>query len=190
MSRPRAGDHGSPAPETLDDVEALFHEYHPRVYAYIRYRVAGVFEAEDLTSEIMERALSHLSSFDPRKGAFSTWLFSIAHNTWVNHVKQQRRREPYHVALDAREEDLIADDPTPEEVLVNKEEKTQLLDCLGTLPARQQEILALRFAGRLTNREIARVLRMNERTVSVTILRSLRKLRQKLLETERQMNPA
>ena len=47
-------------------------------------------------------------------------------------------------------------------------------------PGSQQEILSLRFAGRLRNREIAEVLRMNERTVSVTLLRALRKLRAQL----------
>ncbi len=74
----------------------------------------------------------------------------------------------------------MADTPTPEQAVVHREEIAQMLKCLSTLSSRQQEILSLRFAGRLTNREIARVLKMNERTVSVTILRSLRKLRQQL----------
>jgi RNA polymerase sigma-70 factor (ECF subfamily) len=161
-------------------VQALFREYHPRVYAYVRYRVNDVAEAEDLTSEIIERALVYLASFDARKGAFSTWLFRIAHNTWVNHLKKRQRRAPHHVDLGERLEDLMADTPTPEQAIVHKEEIARMLKCLSTLPARQQEILSLRFAGRLTNREIARVLEMNERTVSVTILRSLRKLRQQL----------
>ena len=108
MSRPPVG----------EDVEALFREYHPRVYAYIRYRVADVAEAEDLTSEIIERALTHLSSYDARKGAFSTWLFRIAHNAWVDHLKRQQRRKPHHVAFDASSVDLAADDPTPEQVVV------------------------------------------------------------------------
>jgi len=168
----------------MPDAEALFREYHPRVYAYVRYRVADVAEAEDLTSDILERAWTHLASYDARKGAFSTWLFRIAHNTWVNHLKRRGRRDPHQVDLDEGLEDLAADEPTPEQVVLLKEEAARLLKCLSALPARQQEILALRFAGRLTNREIARVLRMNERTVSVTILRALRKLRQRLVEKE------
>jgi RNA polymerase sigma-70 factor (ECF subfamily) len=168
----------------MPDMEALFREYHPRVYAYVRYRVTDVAEAEDLTSEIEERALTYLASFDKRKGAFSTWLFRIAHNTVVNHLKQKQRRGRYHVDLGEGWAYLAAGEPTPEEVVVRKEETERLLECLGTLSARQQEILALRFAGRLTNREISRILRMNERTVSVTILRSLRKLRQRMVGKE------
>jgi RNA polymerase sigma-70 factor (ECF subfamily) len=162
------------------DFEALFLEYHPKVYAYIRYRVADMAEAEDLTSDIMERALRYLPTYDRRKGAFSTWLFRIAHNSWVNHYKRHKRRDPLRSEWDETMEDLPMSEPGPEQRVVQKEQVARLLHDLGTLSPRQQEILSLRFAGRLTNREIARVLDMNERTVSVTILRALRKLRQRL----------
>jgi RNA polymerase sigma-70 factor (ECF subfamily) len=161
-------------------MEELFREYYPRLYAYVRYRISDVAEAEDLTSEIMERALTHLASYDARKGALSTWLFRIAHNTLVNHYKKKQRRGRHHADLGKEVEDLATDNPTPEEVAVRNEETARLLECMNTLSDRQQEILSLRFAVRMTNREIARVLRMNERTVSVTILRALRKLRQRL----------
>lgn len=163
---------------------ALLREHHPRVYAYVRYRVSDIAEAEDLSSEIMERAWTHYASYDPRKGTFSTWLFRIAHNTCVNYFRKRQRRGAHHLDLGERMEDLAADGPTPEQAMVQREEVARLLRSLSILSARQREILSLRFAGRLTNREIARVLRMNERTVSVTILRSLRKLRRQLEESE------
>jgi RNA polymerase sigma-70 factor (ECF subfamily) len=128
----------------------------------------------------MERALTHLESYDARKGAFSTWLFRIAHNTFVNYVKRQARQSQHQVDLGDGLEDLTTGEPSPEQSFVRQEEIARLLACVRTLSSRQQEILSLRFAGRLTNREIARVLHMNERTVSVTILRALRALRRKL----------
>jgi RNA polymerase sigma-70 factor (ECF subfamily) len=165
------------------DLEELFREYYPRVYAYIRYRINDVAEAEDLTSEILERAFTHLSSYDARKGAFSTWLFRIAHNAFVNHLKKWQRRGRYHTTF-PKEETLVAEEPTPEQAVLHAEQISDLVLSVQTLSSRQQEILSLRFAGRLTNREIARVLNMNERTVSVTILRALRKLRQQIKEKE------
>jgi RNA polymerase sigma-70 factor (ECF subfamily) len=164
----------------LRDAETWFRELHPRLYAYVRYRVADLQEAEDLTSEIVERALTHLDTYDARKGALSTWLFRIAHNTFVNYVKRRQRSSQHQVDLGEGLEDLATNEPSPEQRTVRREEAARLLACVRTLPSRQQEILSMRFAGRLTNREIARVLEMNERTVSVTILRALRALRHKL----------
>jgi RNA polymerase sigma-70 factor (ECF subfamily) len=166
------------------DVEALFREFHPRIYAYVRYRINSVAEAEDLTSDILERALSRLEMYDPRKGAFSTWLFRIAHNTCVNYYKQQQRRNPHHVDLGERFDDLATADLSPEQAVERSEEIARLLECVAKLSPRQQEILSLRFAGKLTNRAIAKVLMMNERTVSVVILRALRNLRRQLLTDE------
>ena len=183
MPRLRAEDEDSVGLRT-PDAKTLFREIHPRVYAYIRYRVANVAEAEDLTSEIIERALTHLSTYDARKGAFSTWMFRIAHNTWVNHLKHRQRHSPYQVDLGERFEELAADNPSPEQTIVHQEQRERLLVCLDKLSPRHQEILSLRFAGRLTNRSIAKVLKMNERTVSVNILRALRKLRQQLEESD------
>lgn len=167
-------------PESISEIEDLFQKFHPRVYAYVRYRVADTAEAEDVTSEIMERALTYLSSYDSRQGTWAAWLFRIAHNTWVNHLKRQQRRNRYTTEMDETVDMISAPDPGPEKYTIAQEEAARLLQCVTRLPERQQEILSLRFAGQLSNREIARVLEMNERTVSVNILRALRKLRQQL----------
>jgi RNA polymerase sigma-70 factor (ECF subfamily) len=172
------------APETCD-AETWFRELHPRLYAYVRYRVADISQAEDLTSDIVERALTHLDSYDARKGAFSTWLFRIAHNTLANFFKRRERRGRYQVDLGENLDDLATDELSPEQAAIHREEIARLLACVRTLPPRRQEILAMRFAGCLTNREIARILHMNERTVSVAILRALRKLHALLDGAER-----
>lgn len=177
-------DRAAEGPLSISDFEELFREYHPKVYAYVRYRLNDDQEAEDLTSDIMERALTRLSSYDAQRGAFSTWLFSIAHNMWVNHIKKWKRRSAYQAEYSSAVEDRPDPAMSPEQDVVLQEQKRRMLSCLGMLPDSQQEILTLRFAGQLSNREIARVLDMNERTVSVYILRALRRLRQQLAEGE------
>lgn len=170
----------APSSSDAPNAETWFRELHPKLYAYVRYRIADIAQAEDLTSDIIERALTHLDSYNARKGAFSTWLFRIAHNTLANYFKQQHRRGQYQVDLGENLEDLATDEPSPEQSVAHQEEIARLLVFVRALSARQQEILSLRFAGQLTNREIARVLNMNERTVSVTLLRALRALRHRL----------
>ena len=181
---PPGGIQAAGGPLSISDFEELFREYHPKVYAYVRYRLNDDQEAEDLTSDILERALTRLSTYDAQKGAFSTWLFSIAHNMWVNHIKKWKRRSAYQADYDWAAENRAAPGMSPEQSVVRQEQTRRMLSCLGTLPDSQQEILTLRFAGQLSNREIAQVLDMNERTVSVYILRALRRLRQQLGEGE------
>ncbi len=162
------------------DFEALFAVYYRKLYRYVRYRVDSLQEAEDLTALAFERALTHRASYDPAKSAFSTWLFRIARNAIINHQVQHRRRG---TAIGLEEiADLPVETQSPEEAVIHKEASQRLLQQMSTLSPRDQDILALKFAGRLTNREIAETLELNEKTVSVILLRGLRKLRQRIEE--------
>jgi len=162
------------------DFEALFDLYYPKLYRYVRYRVDSLQEAEDLTALAFERALTHRASYDPAKSAFSTWLFRIARNAIINHQVQHRRRG---IAIGLEEiADLPVETQSPEEAVIRKETSQRLLQQMSTLSPRDQDILALKFASRLTNREIAETLELNEKTVSVILLRGLRKLRQRIEE--------
>ncbi len=164
------------------DFGALFDRYYPRLYRYVRYRVGSRQEAEDLTALAFERALTHQATYDPNKGAFSTWLFRIAHNAIINHHAKQRRRGG---SIDLEEiADLPTETPSPEKVVIHKESLQTLLQHVRSLSPRDQDIIALKFAGRLTNREIAATLTLNEKTVSVILLRALRKLKKRIEESD------
>lgn len=63
------------------DFAELFQQHYARIYTYLRYRVSTPEDAEDLISLVFEKAYTHREQFDGVKGAFSTWLFSIAHKT-------------------------------------------------------------------------------------------------------------
>ncbi len=49
-----------------------------RVYAYVAYRLGDGPDAEDVTSEVFERALRYRESYDSRKGDPAAWLIGIA----------------------------------------------------------------------------------------------------------------
>lgn len=73
--------------------------------------------------------------------------------------------------------DAIPAQDDPAAWVEQHEGQTQLLTALAHLPERDRHLLALRFGHRLTNRAIARLLHADERTVSVWILRAMRRLR-------------
>lgn len=156
----------------------LFDTYHPKLYAYVRSQVTDQATAEDLSAAAFERAFSRSDSYDPAKASFATWLFRIAHNLVINHYTATSRK-PVHYELDEVAEVSTAD-LSPEQQLLRQEKQQTLTESIATLSERDQEIIQLKFFGRLTNREIAEVLELNEKTVSVIILRALQKLKARL----------
>lgn len=154
---------------------SLFDALYPRLFGYIRARVRTQQVAEDLTATVFEKALRSQHTYKPDRGDFDAWLFQIARNTVIDHQKRQAR-VPAQTELEAAHE-LATGEPSPEQVLVNKEQQLTLNHAITQLSERDQEIIQLRFFGRLTNRKIAELLDMKEKTVSVIIYRALKKIK-------------
>lgn len=157
----------------------LFRECYPLIYNYLRYRLDSQPDAEDLTSLVFERAYTHREQFDATKGAFSTWLFRIAHNTLSNYYRTRQRRLAYE-AESGLPADLVASEPAPEAQVIHKEAIARLLRGLKHLNQRDQEVISLKFAGQLSNKEIGQIMELNEKTVSVVLWRAMRRLQQHL----------
>lgn len=161
------------------DLAECFRQYYPRIYNYVRYRVSSLEDAEDLIGTIFEQAFTHRDQFDPARGAFSTWLFRIARNELVSDYRRRKSRSAWETGAELPV-DLAASDPSPEAQLVRKETLVQLLRGLDRLSERDQEIISLKFAGRLKNKEIGDIMELKEKTVSVVLLRAVRRLRQQI----------
>lgn len=69
--------------------------------------------------------------------------------------------------------------PAPEEVVTQNETFVRLRQSIARLPARQQEVIALKFFGQLRNQAIADILGLEERTVASYLCRGLRELQQR-----------
>ncbi len=174
--------------ETIEEVISarniayLFQSHYDRIYTYLRYRVSSLEDAEDLVGTVFERAYSRREQFDPQKGTFSAWLFRIAHNTMANYYRDRERRAAWEEGGEPPE-DLAEATASPESLVIAKEAKLDLLKGLGQLSDRDQEVISLKFVGKLSNREIGEIMDLKEKTVSVVLLRAMRRLRQ-VLEKE------
>lgn len=154
-----------------DEYSDLYRQYLPRILNYVRLRVGDEDLAQDLTSEVFERAFSRQAGLRER-AAFAAWLFAIARTTVAGYY---RRRRPA-VPLDEAAEQSTPDRSPPEEVM-RREELERLRSALARLPEREREIVRLKFGGGLGNQEIATVLRLRPGHVAVLVYRALRKLR-------------
>ncbi len=161
------------------DFAVLFREHYPRVYRYVRYRVSDDTLAEDLTAEAFERAYRSRASYDPARGAFSTWIGRIAHNHVSNYLSSQGRRAGFEVDMTdiAQFESIAVAEAHPEAQIIAREGLQRLRECLERLTDRDREVIALRFGGETRNKDIAELLGLNAHSVSVIILRALERLR-------------
>lgn len=162
--------------EQADIFAALYNEYYPKIFKYTLYRVGDHYTAEDLVSEVFEKVLLKYDTYNPQKGKFGTWLFTIVNNTVINHHKKTR---PVELKMDKIDSQYHLED-----LLFEQELKENLLKSIMQLNERQKDVIALKFGARLNNREIAQVLEMSESNVGTILYRSLKQLRDILKEQE------
>jgi RNA polymerase sigma-70 factor, ECF subfamily len=149
-----------------------------RVYAYVAYRIGDGPEAEDVTSDVFERALRYRDSYDPSRGEPVGWLLGIARRC-VDDAARQHRSE----TLTEREQ------PSLEDVEADALQRVAVASAIAGLDDRSQDLVALRYGADLTARQIAGVLGLKTNAVEVALHRTLAKLRPEL-EGERPRSDA
>jgi RNA polymerase sigma-70 factor (ECF subfamily) len=158
----------------------LYDSYFSRVYAYVSYRVGRIQDAEDMTSEIFLKAMEGITRLEwQHENSFASWIFRIAHNT-VNDYYRKNNTVNEPISLEELPE-LRASVLLPEDALLRKEKFAQLRRLIFELPSRRQEVILLKFFGRLRNKEIATVLGLDERTVASHLSRALVSLHRKYI---------
>jgi RNA polymerase sigma-70 factor (ECF subfamily) len=155
----------------------LYDHYFPRIYTYVRYRVADAPTADDLTSQIFERALVHVRAYRPERAPFGAWLFAIARNAVNDHLRAQRRRRWLSFEWLARHP---GPEPPPEAAALRDLAHENLMRAVVHLGEKDRDLIALKFSGGLNNRQIARFTGMSEGNVAVSLYRAVQKLRRLL----------
>lgn len=147
----------------------LYDRHADRVYAFVSRRVQNRAAAEDITSEVFERALAHLAQFEWRGVPFVAWLFRIA----ANAVADSWRREGRDSA------DPPVDVPDSSEI-EELERRLMLFQAVERLPDVQRQVIRMRFVDDKSIREIADALDRSEGAVKQLQLRALENLRKEI----------
>lgn len=159
---------------------------HQRGVLAFAARMTGDREAApDIAQETFLKAFCALASFDP-KFRFSTWLYRIASNCAVDHLRRRRVRIPSRVGREGEGEALEtqtrASDPSPDQLLRCRELAGRLDEEIRALPPRYRQLLHLRHQGQLRYDEIARVTGIPIGTVKNRIFRAREILRNRLTD--------
>ena len=137
-----------------------------RVYAYVAYRLGDGPDAEDVTSDVFERAVRYRASYDVRKGEPIAWLLGIARRLIAEWAAA---RPPIPVPLP----DLVSDESLEESVIHG----ATLARAVAALEDRDRELIALRYGSDLTARQIGDLLGLRTNTVEVALHRAIERLR-------------
>ena len=113
--------------------------------------------------------------FDPRLAAPASWIFAIARNARLDHLRRQRNLPP------APEDEALT--PSAETTTLAAERDGRIATALGTLTQDQQHILSLSFFDDLPHAAIAARLNLPLGTVKSRIRLGLARLRLLLGET-------
>lgn len=143
--------------------------------------------AEDLAQEAFLKAFDRLATYRPEQGKFSNWIFKIAHNRAIDHI---RRRSLDTVSLDPAEDDewdpasTIADPDaiSPLEVVLESDVASALATAIEMLRPDYREAMVLRHQEGLSYDEIAGVMDLPLGTVKTYLFRARKELAGLLVE--------
>lgn len=140
---------------------ALYDRYGGVVLALLMRIVRSQAEAEDLLQEVFLQAWRRAPEYDPRRGSFSAWLFTIARNRALDVVRSPRHKQALQRSSEpAAPEQRQSDEPpaseaSPEETLALKRRAQAVRAALADLSPVQREAIELAYYSGLSHSEIA-----------------------------------
>jgi RNA polymerase sigma factor (sigma-70 family) len=161
-----------PAAAPTECFADLYERTFPRVYGYVASLLRDRSAAEDVTAQAFERAYRKRKSYRASRGSMDAWLFGIARNAALDELRRRKRR----ATLEGDPEDTGS--PAPQDEAESAIRRETVRAALVSLDGRERDLIALKFAGGLSNAEIARVLRMSESNVGTRLHRTITKLRE------------
>ncbi len=117
----------------------LYERYADQLYRYVRTRIQGDQDAEDLTENVFVRSFKSLGSYEERGWPYSAFLYKVARNLLVDYYRQAVNQE-----LIDEQGEMQTSEPGLEERLTDREEGLRAQRALSRLPADYQEIIRLR----------------------------------------------
>jgi RNA polymerase sigma-70 factor, ECF subfamily len=163
--------------------EELVRRYQRPISAYV-YRMVGNYEsALDLTQEIFIKVYASLRKYRS-EFKFSTWIYKIAHNAAVDHLRRSSTREQSLISgneSDQFELPIESRRLSPEQESERKERRLEIESVVRALPANYRELIILRHSQDLTYEEIVEVTGLPLGTVKNRLFRAREMMRQQFV---------
>lgn len=150
---------------------AHYHEHKDKLFNYLMARLNfDRQQSEDLLMDVVLKAYEKFHTFDPEKGAFQTWIFTLAHNHLVNFWRSNKKL----VSLDELDEKGIYPATAKSCEQVSRQLETQKIHhILSLMKEGEREIITLRYLQDLDYAEIAQITGKKEGAIRTGLSRAL-----------------
>jgi len=173
-----------------DAFEILVNRHQTSILNLIDRFIGDRTQAKDLAQEVFLRVWQAAKTYKP-EAKFTTWLYRITANLCLNELKSSRRRKLFQFLQFGKdqentiEEVLVDASPSPEDLLLSREQSRRISDALQSLPDNQRLALILKRYDDLSYQEIAKVIGCSVSAVESLLVRGKRNLQEKLAPYER-----
>lgn len=165
-----------------DDIafEYLFNRYGDAIRRLFLQRSTTTEDTEDLLQETFIKVYINLHRYSPEY-TFGQWVYTIARNT---HIDFERRRQD-DISIDEKFAAPAAMTPSPEENLINLQQRSQIEHYISCLPEHYRRLFTMRFLEDYSYDEISEKLHLPMGTVKTQIHRARERMCHLILEGEK-----
>ena len=163
-----------------DALATLYERFGRRVFSLAVRILSDSVSAEEVTQDVFMSVWRRGATYVSKKGKFTTWLFSIAHNRTIDELRK-RRRDLSRTNDDIDDHlNLKSGDVSPADATVAQSEYAKIRAAMEDLPEEQKNVVELSYFKGLTQTEIAEKTGQPLGTVKTRMRLALKKLRKAL----------
>jgi RNA polymerase sigma factor (sigma-70 family) len=151
-------------------------KYYNAIFKLINRMIRNREEVEDLTQEAFIKAFTSLKRFD-NQYSFSTWLYKIATNNSIDHIRKKKLQTfSINKPIQSEESDYSFELPDtnlePDQELIASQRKKMLDEAMNALPAKYRQVILMRHVDEKDYQEIAKTLKLPLGTIKAHIFRA------------------
>jgi len=163
----------------------LYEEYKDMVYNLSLTYVQNAEDSEEITQDVFLKVYQHLNNFEKR-ASIKTWIYRITINKSLDFIKAQKAKKRFSFLSTLFKTDSVeiitktSDFNHPGIQLENKEAVEKLFYLINKLPYNQKTALVLKVMESLSQKEIAKIMKLSEKAVESLLSRAKKNLNDKI----------
>jgi RNA polymerase sigma factor (sigma-70 family) len=151
-------------------------KYYDAIFKLVNRMIRNREEVEDLTQEAFIKAFTSLERFD-NQYSFSTWLYKIATNNSIDHIRKKKLQTfSINKPIESEESDYSFELPDtnlePDQELIASQRKKMLDEAMNALPPKYRQVILMRHVDEKEYQEIAKTLKLPLGTIKAHIFRA------------------